>query len=49
VIAACWNDFRKQHPSLIDCGSLELLQSIASHLEPLLGDFYRQNEKPLLS
>jgi hypothetical protein len=37
---ANWEEFHQRHRALVSPGPVELLQTIADRLEPLLGDFY---------
>lgn len=34
-----WEDFRRQHKSIIDCGPAEMLRTVADRLQLILGDF----------
>jgi uncharacterized protein (TIGR02996 family) len=43
-----WSDFRQRHELLVASGPVELLETIADRLEPLLGDFFLPEETPFL-
>src|SRR4029077_14187716 len=34
-----WEEFRRRHETLIDCGPAEMLRTVAERLRPILGDF----------
>jgi uncharacterized protein (TIGR02996 family) len=43
-----WSEFCERHKTLVASAPVEMLETIADGLEPLLGDFYLREEMPFL-